>query len=229
MQITISTGCRSLDKRLRGGLKGRKLVLVYGEAETGKTTLVIQSAVNCARAGFKTIFVDADNTFFSRRMRQLANDDFEALAPQIILMKPDSFEQQAQAINSLDDYVSSRVKLVVIDTITSRYREELGKGRDAFKLNRELNRQLGYLAQIVNTKKVACIVVSQVRSVLLGDGAAIQPVAVRVLKFWADTVISMRPTPKTEVVRLTVSEKGDKERAPKPILLKIEEMGLREI
>ena len=162
-------------------------------------------------------------------MRQLANDDFEALAPQIILMKPDSFEQQAQAINSLDDYVSSRVKLVVIDTITSRYREELGKGREAFQLSRELNRQLGYLAQIVNTKKVGCIVVSQVRSVLLGDGASIERVAVRVLKLWADTVISMRPTPKTEVVRLTVSEKGDKERASKPILLKIEEMGLREI
>ncbi|UCD96322.1 MAG: AAA family ATPase [Candidatus Bathyarchaeota archaeon] len=228
MQITIPTGCRALDEKLRGGVKGRKLVLLYGEAETGKTTLVIQLAINCAQAGYKTIFVDADNTFFSRRLRQLAGDNFETIAPQMILMKPESFEQQNIAINNLDDYVSSRVKLVVIDTITSLYRAELGKGRDAFKLNRELNRQLGYLAQIVNTKKVACIVVSQVRSVLPKEEGVIVPVAVRVLRFWADTVISMRPTSKGDVVKLTVSEKG-LERPVKAILLKIEEKGLQEI
>lgn len=226
MQITIPTGCEALDEKLRGGVTGRKLVLVYGEAETGKTTLVIQLAINCARAGYKTIFVDADNTFFSRRMKQLAGDVFETIAPQMILMKPESFEQQAIAINNLDDYVSSRVKLIVIDTITSLYRAELGKGRDVFKLNRELNRQLGYLAQIVNTKKVACIVVSQVRSVLPDEGVIV-PVAVRVLRFWADTVISMRPTLKEDVVKITVGEKRE-EKPERAILLKIEEKGLQE-
>jgi DNA repair protein RadB len=227
LQITIPTGCKTVDEKLRGGVKERSLVLVYGEAETGKTTLAIQLAINCARAGYKTIFVDADNTFFSRRMRQLAGDDFETLAPQMILMKPESFKQQTVAINNLDDYVSSRVKLVVVDTITSLYRAELGKRRDAFKLNRELNRQLGYLAQIVKTKNVACMVVSQVRSVFPDEGVIV-PVAVRVLRFWADTVISMRPTSKEDVVKLTVSEKRE-ERPVRAILLKIEEKGLQEM
>ncbi len=204
------------------------MVLVYGEAETGKTTLAIQCSVNCARMGYKTLFIDCENTFFPRRMAQIASDDFEDIAPQIILMKPESFEQQTVVIDRLNEYVSERVGLIVIDTITGLYREKLGDDmKETFSLNRELNRQMACLAQITKTQKVACLVISQVRSVVFEEHEMVQPVATRVLKFWADTTISLKPTAQTNVIKATVEMHTEK-KPVKTIFLKIEEKGLHD-
>ncbi len=204
------------------------MVLVYGEAETGKTTLAIQCSVNCARMGYKTLFIDCENTFFPRRMAQIVSEDFEDIAPQIILMKPESFEQQTVVIDRLNEYVSERVGLIVIDTITGLYREKLGDNmKETFSLNRELNRQMACLAQITKTQKVACLVISQVRSVVFEEHEMVQPVATRVLKFWADTTISLKPTAQTNVVKVTVEMHTDR-KPVKTVFLKIEEKGLHD-
>ena len=203
-------------------------MLVYGEAETGKTTLAIQCAVNCARMIYKTIFIDCDGTFSPRRMAQVAADDFEALASQVILMQPEDFEQQVFVIDRLSEYVSKKVGLIVVDTITGLYRERLGVDmKKTFALNRELNRQMACLAQIAKTQKVACLVVSQVRSVVFEKNKLVQPVATRVLKFWADTTISLKPTAQSNVIKATIETRGEK-KTVKPIFLKIEEKGLHD-
>lgn len=202
-------------------------MLVYGEAETGKTTLAIQCAINCARMGYKTIFIDCDHTFFGRRMAQIASEDFEELAPQIILMKPQDFRQQAFVIDRLAEYVGERVGLIVVDTITRFYREGLdGNMRKTLRLNRELNRQMAYLAQITRTENVASLIVSQVRSVFLEADRTVQPVAMRVLKFWADASVSVWPTAEYNKIRVNV-ETSSKKRS-KPIFLRIEKGGLRD-
>ena len=226
MQRIIPTSCSSLDEQLRGGLLEGNIVLVYGEAETGKTTLAIQCAVNCAKMGYKTIFIDCDRTFFPRRMAQIATKDFEALAPQIILMKPEDFEQQTFVIDRLSEYISRRVGLIVVDTITGLYGERLEDDiKKTFTLNRELNHQMACLAQITKTQKVASLIVSQVRSVVFEEHEIVQPVATRVLKFWAHTIISLKPTAKANVIKATVKTHKDKKPA-KPMFLKIEEKGL---
>lgn len=200
-------------------------MLVYGEAETGKTTLAIQCAVNCARMGYKTIFIDCDHTFFAKRMAQIASEDFEELASQIILMKPQDFTQQTFVIDRLSEYVGERVGLIIVDTVTSFYREELeGNMRKTLRLNRELNRQMAYLAQITRTENVASLIVSQVRSVFLEADRTVQPVAMRVLKFWADASVSVWPTTEYNKIRVNV-ETSSKKRS-KPIFLRIEEGGL---
>jgi len=224
----IPTGCGLLDERLGGGLLEGNMVLVFGEAETGKTTLAIQCAVNCARMSYKTIFIDCDSTFFPRRMAQIAIDDFEALAHQIILMKPEDFEQQTIVIDRLNDYISKKVGLIVVDTITNLYSERLGDDmKKTFALNRELNRQMACLAQITKTHKVASLIVSQVRSVILEEHGKVQPVATRVLKFWTDKTISLKPTAQTNVIKANVETHIDK-KPVKPIFLKIEEKGLHD-
>ena len=125
MQKLVPTSCSYLDEQLGGGLSEGNIILVYGEAETGKTTLAIQCAVNCARMGYKTVFIDSDNTFFPRRMAQISGRDFDILAPQIILMKPEDFELQSYIIDRLDEFISQKVGLIVVDTITGLYRVEL--------------------------------------------------------------------------------------------------------
>jgi len=226
LQEAIPTSCGLLDEQLKGGLLAGNIVLVYGEAETGKTTLAIQCAISCARMGHKTIFVDCDGTFSPRRMAQIAANDFEALAPQIILMQPRDFGQQAIVIERLNDFVSEKVGLIIVDTVTSLYRGRLGGDmKITFTLNRQLNCQMASLAQITRTKKVSCLVVSQVRSTVLGENELVQPVATRVLRFWADTNINLKPTASGFIIKATVETRKSK-KLPKSMFLKIEERGL---
>jgi len=222
----VPTGCGSLDKLLDGGLLLGEVSLVYGEAETGKTCLAIQCAVNAARLGCKTIFVDSDNTFSARRLSQIASHDLDEVSPFITLVKPSSFQEQALAIDRLDEYLTPKVGLVVIDTVTSLYRAEIGEEKEAtFALNRELGRQLACLAQVAKTRKVAVLVTSQVRSVFMSDFVEIEPVATRVLRFWSDTVLNLKPTSQGNTLK-AVLEKHSRCRCPVNCYLSIEETGV---
>lgn len=224
----IPTGCKEIDETLEGGFPNRKVSLIYGEAETGKTTLAIQCAINCARRDHKTLFVDCDGTFSARRLFQIASRDFENIAGLIILTKPNSFDEQAALIDRLTDYINKNFGLVIIDTFTSLYRAEISEDHaKTFELNRELNRQMACLAQIASTQKMAVLVTSQVRNVFNETFATIEPVANRVSKFWADVIIAMRPTNNPQVIK-AVLEKSPQRADPATFYLRMEKTGLRE-
>ena len=191
----ISTGCRCIDNKLDGGISPDSISLIYGEPETGKTTLAIQCAVSCGLQNYKTFFVDCDNTFSTKRLSQLSGEKFDQIAEQIILVKPKDFKEQTAVIDRIQDYTANNFGLIIIDTFTSLYGakvcETSGK---AFSVNRELNRQLAILAQTTKIRKIPVIITSQVRAVFDEQNGSVAPVANRVLKFWTDTIIALKPT-----------------------------------
>jgi len=222
----IPTGCKTLDKDLEGGIPTKSLTLVYGEAETGKTTLAIQTVVNCAMQGYKTLFIDCDDTFSSRRLSQIAVGRLNEIAELIILIKPRSFQEQIYVVDHLGDYVTKHFGLVVIDTVTSLYSARIAENpQKTFEHNRELNRQMGLLAQLAKTNKIAILVTSQVRSAFEEGYVSVEPVATRVLKFWAETIIAMKPTENPKIIRAVI-EKGSKAQRQCDCLLQIRETGL---
>jgi len=226
--MKISTGCRCIDSSLEGGISPGSLLLVYGEPETGKTTLAMQCAVSCALQNFKTLFVDCDNSFAPKRLSQVADGKFEEIADHIILVKPIDFGEQEAVIDRLAEYTAKNFGLVVIDTVTSLYRVKVAEnsGR-AFGLNRELNRQMAILAQTAKTQKIPMVVTSQVRSVFDDSYVSVAPVATRVLKFWADTIIAMKPAENPQMIKAVI----EKLRTPTQEIscdLIIEETGIRD-
>jgi len=222
----VPTGCGSLDKLLGGGFLFGDVSLVYGEAETGKTCLAIQCAVNAARLGCKAIFVDSDGTFSPRRLSQIAYHDLNEVSPLITLVKPSDFQEQALVIDRLDEYLTPTVGLVVVDTVTSLYRAELGDEKEAtFSLNRELGRQLACLAQVAKTRKVATLVTSQVHSVFMDGFVGVEPIATRVLRFWSDAVLSLKPSSQRNTLK-AVLEKHSESKCPANCYLVIEEAGV---
>jgi len=221
----IPTGCISLDKALEGGLKTGGTTLLYGEAETGKTTLAMQCAVNSARMGFKTLYVDSDGTFSPERLHQITQKDFEEVSDSIILAKPSTFKEQAEIVDNLERYIGGRFALIVFDTVTSLYRVELDGKKETFNLNRELNRQVAALAQISKTLDVSVLLLSQVRSVV-GE-AEVTPVATRVLEFWSDAVISLARMGRRNLVRASV-EKSEGKDSRLVFYLAIEEDGVHD-
>ncbi|MDH5686891.1 MAG: AAA family ATPase [Candidatus Bathyarchaeota archaeon] len=206
LRPNISTGCSGLDKILDGGLPLRNVALLYGAAETGKTTLAIQCAANTARVGYKTIFIDSDNSFSPERLSQIALDDIDRVSASIIFIKPSSFTEQGVVIDHIEEYLTPKFGLVVVDTITSLYRAELGTAQKTFTLNRELNRQVASLAQIAKSHQLTVLMTSQVRSVPLPEGTDVVPVATRVLKFWSDFVIGLDSAEERGVIVATLEK-----------------------
>jgi RecA/RadA recombinase len=225
----ILTGCGCIDSNLNGGISPESVTLVYGEPETGKTTLTMQCAVNCAMQNYKTLFVDCDNTFSAKRLSQLAAGKFEEIAELIILIRPNSFREQTAVIDRLSEYTAKNFGLVVIDTLNSLYRvavaESSGK---AFGLNRELNRQLAILAQTAKTQKIPLIITSQVRSVFNDSYVDVAPVATRVLKFWADTIIAMKPAENPQIIKAVLEKTGETPQEEVACYLRIDETGIHD-
>jgi RecA/RadA recombinase len=205
---TIQTGCKCIDSKIGGGISPETVTLIYGEPETGKTTLAMQCAVNCAVQNLKVLFVDCDNTFYAKRLAQISGDRFDEVAERIILVKPKDFKEQTALIDQIQDYTAN-VGLINIDTFTSLYSakvsESPGKAK-AFSVNRELNRQLAILAQTTKIRKIPLIITSQVRSVFTDQSSSVRPVATRVLKFWADNIIALKPTEQPHTIKATLEK-----------------------
>jgi len=225
LQSLIPTGCISLDKLLGGGFPAEAVSLVYGEAETGKTSLAVQCAVNCARRGIKSLFIDTDGTFSYERLSQIAEYDYEKISPLLIIMRPTTFQEQSTAVDSLEKVITNKFGLIIVDTVTSLYRVELNNTEETYAANRELNRQLAVLTQIAKTCGVAVLVISQVRSVPFGETVEMKPVATRVLNYWSDIVLDMKQTGQTRVIKV-LREKHPKIKGTGFVYIKIESTGI---
>lgn len=205
--IKIQTGARCIDNSITNGISPESLTLIYGEPETGKTTLAMQCAVNCALQNYKVLFVDCDNTFSAKRLSQISGDKFDEVAERIILVKPKDFKEQTILIDSIQDYLTEKVGLVIIDTFTSLYSAKVAESSGkAFGVNRELNRQMAILAQTAKIRKIPVLITSQVRSVIGDLTPSVRPVATRVLKFWAETIIALKPTDYPQTIKAVLEK-----------------------
>lgn len=212
LKNTIPTGVDCIDDNLGGGILPDAITLVYGEPETGKSTLALQCAINCALQGHKVLYIDCDNTFSTIRLEQISRGRLTEIAEFIILMKPTDFSEQMAILDNLADYITKNFGLVIIDTFNSLYRAKIAESstRTSFQLNRELNRQMAMLAQTAKTQHVPIFVTSQVRSIFNDPHVNVAPVAMRVLEFWADTTIALYPTVDSQVIKVAVEKKHEK-------------------
>lgn len=226
--IKLNTGCRCIDINIGGGISPENVTLIYGEPETGKTTLTIQCAVSCALQNYKTLFIDCDNTFSAKRLSQVSAEKFDEVADHIILVKPKDFNEQTAVIDRIQDYTTKNFGLIVIDTFTSLYSAKVADlSGKAFGVNRELNRQLAILAQTAKIRKIPVIITSQVRSIFDELNVGVAPVATRVLKFWADTIIAMKPTDYPQTIK-AVLEKTRENEQEVTCYVQIGEAGIRD-
>lgn len=221
----LPTLCNSLDRLLGGGIHPGQASLVFGEAATGKTCLAIQCAVNCARMKLKTIYVDADQALSPMRILALCGGDRELMS-RILVFMPKSFEEQADLIDNLSSYVTPAIGLVVMDTITSLYRAQLGTAKETFSLNVELNRQIASLVELARSENIAVLLLSQVHAI--PNKGIVKPVAHRLLEFWSDTVLMLEQTPKPLVKEARLlKHKGRRRKAR--CLFKLTERGIEDV
>ena len=74
--MIVSTGSKSLDSLLAGGIRSGLVTDFYGKSGTGKSQLCFTACVNCAREigpGETIMFIDTTGNFRPERIKEIAS------------------------------------------------------------------------------------------------------------------------------------------------------------
>ena len=75
-----------------------------------------------------------------------------------MLFLPETFAEQRELVESFENYVTPRLGLVVVDSVSSLYRAAFSSTESIFTLNREiLSRQLAYLGELSASSRIAAL------------------------------------------------------------------------
>ncbi len=181
----ITTGSKSLDALLGGGVETQAITEAHGAFGSSKTQLAHQLAVNVQlpkeKGGLegKAVFIDTENTFRPERIQQMAKalglDPQKTLSNIFVARAYNSDHQILLAEKSVDIIKKENVKLLVVDSVTSAFRSDYtGRGTLAGR-QQKLNRHLHTLQRIADVYNLAVYITNQVMArpdVLFGDPTA---------------------------------------------------------
>ncbi len=181
----ISTGAKSLDEILGGGIEPSAITEFYGEFRTGKTQICLQLAVHTVMSkelgglDGKVIYIDTEATFRPERLLQMAKRyTLTDVLENIYVGRPQSVKEQMQLVQELNDIKpDENVKLLVLDSLTSHFRAEYIGTPQLLERQQLLNKHMSDLLKLALNKNIAVVVTNQVISnFLTNDKLAVQAV-----------------------------------------------------
>lgn len=198
------------------------LILVYGEAGTGKTTIAIQLSVIYASRGYKVMYLTTEHPFAAERVADMIGDEIKNVGERIYVIKLRSFKQQLEVIDKLEMFIAPKLRFIVIDTITDNYREIVAEGVDVVKANMTLNRQLATLQYIAKAKEITIMITGQMRGTLENNKDEI--VASKVMRHWPDRIVRLERLGEKRVAIIEKSK--NKDEVNKRVFFKITDRGI---
>lgn len=170
----VSTGSDALDQLLdENGVSSGKITLFYGKFRTGKSQIAHQCCVNIFNI-FKhitdsklTLFLDTENTFRPERITEMSlalNLNPQMVLKSIWVIHVGSASEFDLLLQKLDSFIEEQnIKMIVIDSLTNFYREELGKENSSpKKVIDQLIKHLEILNTIAQAKNIPVLCTSQV-------------------------------------------------------------------
>lgn len=166
----ISTGSDNFNTLMGGGFETGAITECFGEFGSGKTQIGHILAVNVLKEDPEAtvVYIDTENTFRPERIIQLANgvgfDPDEALKRIMVARAYNSDHQMllAEKTESLISEQGKKVKLVVVDSLTSHFRAEyIGRGTLAER-QQKLNRHMHVLSKLAGSHNLCVYVTNQV-------------------------------------------------------------------
>ncbi len=109
----VPTGCLSLDIELGiGGLPRGRIVEVYGQEASGKTTLALHALAQAQAAGGTCAFVDAEHALDPKYAAALG-----VQVDDLLISQPDTGEQALEIVDILTR--SGGIDLIVVDSVAA--------------------------------------------------------------------------------------------------------------
>jgi len=172
--LRLSSGSKTIDELLGGGLETQTITEFYGQYGVGKSILCHQLCVNVQKPvdqgglGGGALYIDTEQTFRPEwivRMSKHLSMDPDSVARNIIYSEAYNSDHQILLLDKADQIIKeNNIRLIVVDSLTAHFRSEY-LGREMLaerqqKLNKHLHR-LTRLARVFNT---VAVVTNQVMS-----------------------------------------------------------------
>ncbi len=162
-EIRVSSGSSAIDKLIEGGFETGVLSTVYGPAGSGKTCCCLITAIQQSNEKKKTVYIDTESNFSLARLKQLAEDYKEVLG-NMLFSRPSTMAEQKRSLLKLKEAPVKNLGLVIVDSIATPYRIEMGMTKEKQDINRELGLQLSMLLDIARTRNIPVLLTDQVYS-----------------------------------------------------------------
>ncbi len=166
----VLTGIGELDRVLGGGIVAGSLVLVGGDPGIGKSTLLLQMCQRLVAIGKKVLYVSGEESVKQIKMRADRLGTFER---ELLLLSETNLDFVSESISEW------KPDIVIIDSIQTMYREEIGSAPGSVGQIRETT---GVLMRLAKEMAVSIFVVGHVTK----EGVVAGP---RVLEHMVDTVL----------------------------------------
>jgi DNA repair protein RadA len=170
----ISTGSKSLDNLLCGGIETKAVTEFYGEHSSGKTqishtlcTIVPQNKSQGGISG-KSIYIDTEGKFRPERIVSIAQargfNTIYTLSNIIHVRLRTSHPQESiiEKVRSLVDKNKSTTRLLIVDSVISNYRAEFSGVRTLSERQQRLYQFMRKLSGIAQTYGIAVVVTNHV-------------------------------------------------------------------
>jgi recombination protein RecA len=187
----IPTGALSLDIALgAGGLPRGRVVEIFGQEGSGKTTLALHCLAEAQHAGGTVAFIDAEHAF-SREYASALGLNLDEL----LISQPDTGEQALEICDTL--VRSGAVDSIVIDSVAalvpqSELEGDIGDAHVGLQA-RLMSQALRKLGGNVSSTKTIVIFINQIREkigIMFGNPETTP--GGRALKFWASVRLEVR-------------------------------------
>jgi len=187
----IPTGSFSLDLALGiGGIPRGRIIEIYGQEATGKSTLALHCAAEVQKKGGTAAFIDAEHALDPDYAKRIGVNTDE-----LLISQPDSGEQALQIVESL--VRSGAVDLIIIDSVAaltpkSEIAGEMGDQHIGLQA-RLMSQALRKLSGITSKTKTSVIFLNQTRmkiGVMWGNPETTS--GGLALKFYASVRIELR-------------------------------------
>ena len=165
-----STGIEELDRVLGGGIVEGSLVLVGGDPGIGKSTLLLQMCQKLSVIGKKVLYISGEESLKQIKLRAERIGEFN---DNLLLLCETNVELIEKALREI------KPEIVIIDSIQTMYREEIGSAPGSVSQVRE---STAILMQLAKGLSISIFIVGHVTK----EGIVAGP---RVLEHMVDTVL----------------------------------------
>lgn len=189
---TVSSGSLVLDQILGGGLAKGRIIEIYGQESSGKTSIALTALGNVQRSGGTAVFVDAEHALDPRYAAKLG-----VQVDELAVAQPDSAEQTLDLVQDLAS--SGVVDIIVLDSVAALVPQAELDGRSSDVtvglVARLMSKALRKVVGTANKSKTTIIFINQTRDKIGGFSPVGVPQTTtggKALKFYASQRIEVR-------------------------------------
>jgi DNA repair protein RadA len=172
--LRLSTGSKTIDELVGGGLESMTITEFYGQYGVGKSILCHQLCVNVQKpvdqGGLNggALYIDTEQTFRPEwivRMSKHLGMEPESVAKNIIYSEAYNSDHQILLLEKADQIIKqNNIRLIIVDSLTAHFRSEyLGREMLAER-QQKINKHMHRLSRLARAFNAVAVVTNQVMS-----------------------------------------------------------------